>query len=78
MAYAIFIFCIFSVPSAIAHSPLISVDNGRLNEAMFISDPLIMGDLWRSHEGREVDYYRFEIEKGKNIYKFDEARESRR
>jgi hypothetical protein len=69
LTYAIFVFCIFSVPSAIAHSPLISAENRGFNDSMFISDPTkswaIYGEL---HEGREVDYYRFEIEKGQKIF----------
>ena len=69
LTYLILIYCLFSIPSASGHSPLISGDTGYLDEAMFIPDPTkswaIYGEL---HEGREVHYYRFEIEKGQRIY----------
>lgn len=57
------------MPSVSGHSPLISGDTGILDEAMFIPDPTkswaIYGEL---HEGREMQYYRFEIRTGQNIY----------
>lgn len=69
MAFALFTFCIFSVPTALGHAPLISGDNMRLTEAMYIPDPTkswaIYGEL---HESRKVDYYRFEMKKGQRIY----------
>src|SRR3990170_7982767 len=68
-AFAVLIIYLFCVPIAIAHSPIISGDNGMLTEAMFIPDPTkswaIYGEL---HGGRDVDYYRFEIEQGQRIY----------
>jgi hypothetical protein len=69
MVFALFTSCLFSVPTALGHAPLISGDNMRLTEAMFIPDPTkswaIYGEL---HESRNVDYYRFEIQKGQRIY----------
>ena len=65
----ILIYCIFSIPSVSGHSPLISGDTGLLDEAMFIPNPTkswaIYGEL---HEGREMNYYRFQIKTGQNIY----------
>ena len=69
IASAIIIYCLFSVPEAHAHSPLISGDNERISAAMFIPDPTkswaIYGEL---HEGSEANYYRFEIDRGQRIY----------
>jgi hypothetical protein len=69
LTYAIMIYCIFSIPSVSGHSPLISGDTGKLDEAMFIPDPTkswaIYGEL---QEGREAHYYRFEIKSGQRIY----------
>ena len=65
----ILIYCLFFIPYASGHSPLISGDTSNLDEAMFIPDPTkswaIYGEL---HEGREAHYYRFEIKKGQRIY----------
>ncbi len=65
----ILIYCIFIITSASGHSPLISDDTGKLDEAMFIPDPTkswaIYGEL---HVGREAHYYRFEIKTGQRIY----------
>jgi hypothetical protein len=65
----ILIYCVFCIPSTYGHSPLISGDSNKLDEAIFISDPIkswaIYGEL---HEGREAHYYRFEIRKGQRIY----------
>lgn len=64
----ILIYCLFPLPSASGHSPIISGDNSNLDEAMFIPDPTkswaIYGEL---HEGSDAQYYRFEIEKGQRI-----------
>lgn len=69
LVYALFALCLFSVPVAFGHAPLISGDAGKLNEAMVIPDPTkswaVYGEL---HESSEVDYYRFEIQKGERIY----------
>lgn len=69
LTYVFLIYCIFSIPSVSGHSPLISGDTGKLDEAMFINDPIkswaIYGEL---HEGREAYYYRFEIERGQRIH----------
>ena len=69
LTYVILIYCIFSIPSVSGHSPLISGDTGKLDEAMFIPDPTkswaIYGEL---HEGGEAHYYRFEIKTGQGIY----------
>ncbi|CAG0981395.1 MAG: hypothetical protein OIN86_09715 [Candidatus Methanoperedens sp.] len=63
------IYCLFPLPSASGHSPIISGYNSNLDEAMFIPDPTkswaIYGEL---HGEREIHYYRFEIEKGQRIY----------
>jgi hypothetical protein len=64
----ILIYCLFPLPSASGHSPIISGDNRNLDEAMVIPDPTkswaIYGEL---HGEREVHYYRFVIEKGQRI-----------
>lgn len=69
LTYAIMIYCICSIPSVSGHSPLISGDTDKLDEAMLIPDPTkswaIYGEL---HEGREAHYYRFEIKSGQRIY----------
>jgi len=69
MVFVLFTCCLFSVTIALGHVPLISSDNGKLTQAMFIPDPTkswaIYGEL---HESREVDYYRFEMQKGQGIF----------
>lgn len=57
------------IPQAQAHSPLIPDNNSMLTSATFIPDPTkswaIYGEL---HEGREVQYYRFNINETRRIH----------
>jgi hypothetical protein len=39
LTYVFLIYCIFSIPSVSGHSPLISGDTDKLDEAMLIPDP---------------------------------------
>lgn len=57
------------IPQAHAHSPLIPDNNSRLTSAVIIPDPTkswaIYGEL---HEGREIQYYRFNINESQRIH----------
>lgn len=59
----------FLPAQAIAHTPLIPGNNEGLNSAAFIPDPTkswaIYGEL---HEGREAQYYRFDINETQKIH----------
>lgn len=67
--FLVFICFLLSATQAYAHSPLIPGNNEGLNSATFILDPTkswaIYGEL---HEGREVQYYRFDINETQKIH----------
>lgn len=67
--FLVFICFLLSATQIYAHSPLIPGINEGLNSATFIPDPTkswaIYGEL---HEGKEAQYYRFEINETQKIH----------
>ena len=69
LAGVVFISCLLPAPEAFAHSPLIPGSNENLAAATLINDPTKSWAVYaKLHEGREVQYYRFNISRGQRIH----------